>query len=357
MPERVVALSEQVGELTSQKLSEINKVARQTQMLALNARIEAARAGDAGRGFAVVASEVSSVSSSIAQLALELQDELAPVVDNLGHLGVALVEQVRGTRLADLAHNAIEIIDRNLYERSCDVRWWATDSAVVDVCHDGSPTAVAHADRRLGIILSSYTVYLDLWVADTTGRVIAHGRPDLYPLVTGADVSGDRWFLESMATASGDHFAVEDVRVESRLDGRAVAVFGTAVRAGGDPHGEPLGALGVFFDWEPQARAVVRGVRLTDDERGITRAMLVDSSGRVLAASDGRGVLDEIVDVSGIDQRSGFRMLPTGEIMGHALTPGYETYQGLGWRGLVVQRPRTAASGAVSPGPELVGIG
>jgi hypothetical protein len=27
--------------------------------------------------------------------------------------------------------NAIEIIDRNLYERTCDVRWWATDSAVV----------------------------------------------------------------------------------------------------------------------------------------------------------------------------------------------------------------------------------
>ena len=26
----------------------------------------------------------------------------------------------------------IDLIDRNLYERSCDVRWWATDSSVVD---------------------------------------------------------------------------------------------------------------------------------------------------------------------------------------------------------------------------------
>jgi hypothetical protein len=42
------------------------------------------------------------------------------------------VAQIRGSRLPDLSLNAIDIIDRNLYERSCDVRWWATDSAIVD---------------------------------------------------------------------------------------------------------------------------------------------------------------------------------------------------------------------------------
>ena len=34
--------------------------------------------------------------------------------------------------MVDLSLNAIELIDRNLYERTCDVRWWATNSAVVD---------------------------------------------------------------------------------------------------------------------------------------------------------------------------------------------------------------------------------
>ena len=41
------------------------------------------------------------------------------------------VVRSRGERMVDLALNAVELIDRNLYERTCDVRWWATDSAVV----------------------------------------------------------------------------------------------------------------------------------------------------------------------------------------------------------------------------------
>ena len=49
-----------------------------------------------------------------------------------------LSNQVRGTRLSDLALNNIDLIDRNLYERSCDVRWWATDSSIWHACSDPS---------------------------------------------------------------------------------------------------------------------------------------------------------------------------------------------------------------------------
>ncbi len=105
-----------------------------------------------------------------------------------------------GSRLVDLALNAIEIIDRNLYERTCDVRWWATDSAIVDAAADASDSHCSYASKRLGVILSAYTVYLDLWLCDMDGRIIANGRPERYN-VKGLDVSREPWFARAAALA------------------------------------------------------------------------------------------------------------------------------------------------------------
>lgn len=71
MPERVVTMSQQIADLTGRKLEEVQPVAFQTELLALNAKIEAARAGSAGRGFTVVADEVEWMSTTVAQLSKE----------------------------------------------------------------------------------------------------------------------------------------------------------------------------------------------------------------------------------------------------------------------------------------------
>ena len=41
------------------------------------------------------------------------------------------------------------------------------------------------------------------------------------------------------------------------------------------------------------------------------------------------------------EAKVGSYTLPDGTVVGYALTPGYETYQGLGWYGVIVQRRQT----------------
>ncbi|MFL7901163.1 methyl-accepting chemotaxis protein [Azospirillum argentinense] len=337
MPERIVALSRAVSDLATRKMDEIQSVTNTTKILALNALIEAMRAGEAGRGFAVVAQEVKAISERITGIGEELRTQMAVQTDELNTLGNRLVSQLRGGRLADLALNMIDIIDRNLYERSCDVRWWATDRAVVDCAADPSESNRRDAAQRLAVILGAYTVYLDLWIVDTKGVVLASGRPDRYRRPVGASVASEPWFREAMATRSGADFAVADIGTNDLLDRATVATYATAIRAGGEEGGAVVGVLGVFFDWQPQSQSVVDSVRLTDEERARTRCLLVDSRHRVIAASDRRGVLTESFPLRTGGQGHGSYSDDQGRVVGFAVTPGYETYKGLGWFGVIVQ--------------------
>ena len=335
----VERVAERVSVTLEDKIEKIQEVTRRSKILAINASIESARAGDHGRGFMIIAQEMTAISRSVESLSQSLRSELTTQIQELRTQSRLSVTSASEKRLVDLSLNAVELIDRNLYERSCDVRWWATDAAMVDCAAAPERAHCEHASQRLGVILNAYTVYLDLWLCDTSGRVIANGRPNRYN-VEGQSVSGERWFEGALRTASGDDFVSADIAQRDALNGAPVATYATAVREGGRANGRVIGVLGVHFDWQPQAEAIVKGLRLTPDEWTTTRAMLLDKNGLVLASSDGLGELNETFKLQHEGQTSGAYRDESGAMVGFALTPGYETYRGMGWYGCVVSSPR-----------------
>jgi len=334
MQDDILRLAYEVSRITEEKIGRIEAVMKQTGMLAINARLEAARAGEAGRAFSVVAQELGALASSISGIGSELRSAITSNISSLQTVGARMLTDFKGTRHTDLARSAVEIMDRNLYERSCDVRWWATDSSVTQALQSPSPETARHAGERLATILRSYTVYLDLWVADKDGRIVATGRPDRYPEAARQNVAQQPWFRTALETSSGDDFRVCDISTNAALGDSQVATYSTAVRAGGRTNGAPIGALGIFFDWEPQAMAILDGIGLSPAERATSRLMLLDSTHRVIAASDGKGICTEHYPLRRDGRAAGY-YTNENKLIAFAETPGYETYRGLGWLGCI----------------------
>lgn len=191
---------------------------------------------------------------------------------------------------------AIDIMDRNLYERANDCRWWALttsfrnslDGARVDVETRGSLEEVLKYINRL------YTVYTGLFLFDTTGRIVASSC-GLEPGSLALAPQDTRRILSLKTTQD---YIVSPFEQSELYDGRHTYVYAAAIRSlQGD---RVTGGVGIVFDSEPQFRQMLLD-SLPRDASGKTLpgcfALFVERSGRVLACSNERHVPGEKSDV------------------------------------------------------------
>jgi hypothetical protein len=182
------------------------KITSQITILALNATIEAARAGDAGRGFAVVATEVKHLAAQ----AVNASKDLGAIRSETAELQRRFTE-TECDRLSEMSQTLVQFIVRNLYERTADVRWWATDEALFRCLESLDRASIDHAIARLSLINRFYSVYLNLVFVGVDGKIMACSQPGKFPRATGADISQLPWFRKAMATTSGDQYVVDEI--------------------------------------------------------------------------------------------------------------------------------------------------
>jgi len=341
--QKIGQLAESLGVHFEQAVSDIERINFKVKMLAFNAQIESSRAGEIGNAFGVVAKEMVNLSKETMEATNKLAAKTQGSVASLNQIVGVLGQEIRGTRLSDLAMTNIDVIDRNLYERSCDVRWWATDGSAVDALSESSAVVRERACQRLGVILDSYTVYFDIVLCDLEGRVVANGRKNKFPSI-GTSQFDTEWFQAAIKTRDGSQFGFQSVhRSKTLANGQHILVYSCGVREKGDAQGKLIGVLGIVFNWEALGQTIACGTLLSEAEKACTRICVVDPSGLVLADSDKR-IIEETLSLP--DQAALFatkkhhitvRYKSEPTIIAHAASPGFETYA-TGWHSLIIQK-------------------
>ena len=107
MSREILTLSREVSEIATKKIGEIQRVTATTRILALNALIEATRAGNAGKGFAVVASEVKSLATETAKATDEIRGQIE-AVQQVSAEAVRAIQSI-GTKIAEVSEIAASI--------------------------------------------------------------------------------------------------------------------------------------------------------------------------------------------------------------------------------------------------------
>lgn len=329
-----------VGQLTSTMnaaVGEIRKIHLHSHFLSVNASIEAERASTHGAAFSEVAKEVQRLSAKTELVADDIELRTKKSIE----LVCSMAKNLCGSRLADIALNSLDLIDRNLYERTCDVRWWATDSSVVDALQSPSAESAKHACDRLSVILDAYTVYLDIVLCDSLGNVVANGRSQEYASI-GKHASGTCWFEQAMATLSGGDFAFQSSHKSDLVDQHPSLIYSAAVRKNGTSRGTPLGVLGVIFNWTALASAVLANASLSSEESARTLRLIVDKEAKILASSRPLPAgyqlpLDKIPNL--LKQSKGYAHVEWDHepaCIAFAKSPGFETYA-TGWHAILIQ--------------------
>lgn len=143
---KVESLNEQSAEI-SKLVSVIDEISNQTNLLALNAAIEAARAGEHGKGFAVVADEVRKLAEQVQFSVTDISTIVHRIQGETGNVTSALqsgYEEVkRGTAQLDQTNetfdqisNAVEDMIENITTISTNLHHLAQNSETINVSID-----------------------------------------------------------------------------------------------------------------------------------------------------------------------------------------------------------------------------
>lgn len=304
-----------------QVIEAIREIAQHTNLLSLNSAIEAARAGDAGRGFSVVAEEIKKLATR----SLASTKESTKIIANIQ----LKANQVMAVRTADIAYDTIDKIDRNLFERNCDAQAWAGFDKVKNCFSSTASNRISVTNDLLKKLVDIYEVYLDLYVLDTEGTIVAAG---VHHELIGQSMSDRVWFKEAKSLNS---ISVSDLYL-SKVGNLHTVAYTCPIRS---EEGQILGYFSTRFNWN-YIYDIIDSARIGKNGD----IFIINNAGYVIACRSRQGILhDNLKHLKAAQlalkgETYGYvyeKEAAVTKIYGYAHTRGYNAYPGKNWSALV----------------------
>jgi chemotaxis signal transduction protein len=189
---------------------------------------------------------------------------------------------------------AIDIMDRNLYERANDCRWWALTTVFREMLEKGAlqPQQLKELRSVLQTIHGLYTVYANLVLFDSKGRMVA-ASVENESLAYGQLLKAE-WIQRTLILPSTQAYAVSKFEVTDLYNGQPTYIYCAAIRGLQDPR-LVVGGIAVVFDSTPQFAAILQDA-LPARLRSITSlpdvsselqgaSAFIDQDGKVISSS------------------------------------------------------------------------
>ena len=194
---------------------------------------------------------------------------------------------------------AVDIMDRNLYERANDCRWWALTSAFRRILAQPSISGsdVEMISDILEYINGLNTVYTNLFVYDKGGKILAVSNKGDAQIV-GTTLSKS-WISETLNIRDSQKYSVSPFEATDLYAGRHTYIYGASITDINDPS-KVLGGIGIVFDSEPQFAAMLEDSLPRDDSGAVSTGcfgVFADRERTILSSTDSSHQVGELLDI------------------------------------------------------------
>jgi hypothetical protein len=272
--------------------------------------------------------------------------QLSPVLDNTRIISESinavfqesihsLHQTIISGMLADteiLALMAVDIMDRNLYERANDCRWWALTSFFRSTLTSDTPD-VDKITNIITYINSLYTVYTNIFIFDAKKKIIAVSNRNesskIGLLVNETEAS------RVLSNSNSQNYVVSKFEPTNLYDNKHAYIYYASI-CDLDNANKTVGGVGIVFDSEPQFKAMLED-SLPKDEAGAVKkgafGLFTDKEGNVVSSTDSKFAVgslfkDGIALMPASGEFSGFiEMFGMYYVVACAKSPGYREYK------------------------------